>query len=344
VEQLQEVLKSKKPTCAGISASYSCGNHERVAAPFVPQYNGAIVPVSAGDEIAMNSMVLSVVSIDGSGNGEGLIKVPMLNNIKLGVTLSGIQVAEGGCIVAGKAETSGIDVAILNKKQRQNLAKAYEIYKKTLDIAEELAPKIAKGINSVKDNFEALKAKKEATRKLLAQSNLEDLSEVLNNCGEIVSQSRAAQDSLEKTICLIKAGKAKGNIAKLEKASKANIDFINKLGPALAQCQSTTFTPWSELPCKGGPCFEESFVTDDPIKLKCQNALQKTFGIKLKADDICDAIKKLKLDEKYCRKATFISKGGFPLTIENYQAVDFYEDGKVKNFSQINAEGEKEIF
>jgi hypothetical protein len=49
-------------------------------------------------EIAMNSMVLSVVTIDGSGNGEGLIKVPMMGNIKLGVRLSGIQVAEGGCV------------------------------------------------------------------------------------------------------------------------------------------------------------------------------------------------------------------------------------------------------
>jgi len=54
-------------------------------------------------------LVLSVVSIDGSGNGEGLIKVSLrcddsLNNIKLGVTLSGIQVAQGGCIVVGKAE------------------------------------------------------------------------------------------------------------------------------------------------------------------------------------------------------------------------------------------------
>ena len=112
------------------------------------------------------------------------------------------------------------------------------------------------GVFFIETIFQPLKAKKEATRKLLAQNNLEDLNEVLNNCGEIVSQSRAAQDSLEKTICLIKEGKAKGNIAKLEKASKANIDFINKLGPALAQCQNTTFTPWSELPCKGGPCIQ----------------------------------------------------------------------------------------
>jgi hypothetical protein len=42
-------------------------------------------------------------------------------------------------------------------------------------------------MNSVKDNFEALKAKKEATRKLLAQRNLEDLSEVprLPECSQI---------------------------------------------------------------------------------------------------------------------------------------------------------------
>jgi tetratricopeptide (TPR) repeat protein len=270
VEQLQTALKTLKPTCAGIVSEYSCGNHDTA-----PAYNGEIISVNAGDEVAMNTMIISIVDIDGSGNGSGLIKVPMMNNIKIGVALSGIKVAKGGCIVAGKAETSGIDVAILNEKQRQNLAKAYEIYKKTLDIAEELAPEIAKGINDVKDYFEALKAKKEATRKLLAQSNLEDLSEVLNNCAEIVSQSRVAQDSLEKTICLIKTGKAKGNIAKLEKASKANIDFINKLGPALAQCQSKPqWQNWEQTPCKGGPCVEFDYS-----EFECKKELNGVFGV-----------------------------------------------------------------
>lgn len=269
-EQIQTALKTLKPTCAGIVSEYSCGNHDTA-----PAYGGEIISVNAGDEVAMNTMIISIVDIDGSGNGNGLIKVPMMNNIKIGVALSGIKVAKGGCIVAGKAETSGIDVAVLNDKQRQNLAKAYEIYKKTLDIASELAPEIAKGINSVKDYFEALKAKKEATRKLLEQSNLEDLSEVLNNCGEIVSQSRAAQDSLEKTICLIKTGKAKGNIAKLEKASKANIDFINKLGPTLAQCQSKPqWQNWEQTPCKGGPC-----VDFDYSEFECKKELKGVFGV-----------------------------------------------------------------
>ena len=149
-----EVLKSKKPTCAGITASYSCGNHDNV-----PQYNGAIVPVSAGDDIAMNSFVLSVVSIDGSGNGEGLIKVPMrcddsLNNIKLGVTLSGIQVAEGGCIVAGKAELSGVSASVLTDKQRATLEKAYTAYNLILDVAYENAGAIAETYNSLTDLYE----------------------------------------------------------------------------------------------------------------------------------------------------------------------------------------------
>ena len=71
VEQLQTALKSKKPTCNGINLPYICGNHDNV-----PKYSGTLVSVNSGDEIAMNSMIISVVSIDGNGNGDGLIKVP----------------------------------------------------------------------------------------------------------------------------------------------------------------------------------------------------------------------------------------------------------------------------
>ncbi len=125
----------------------------------MPQYNGAIVPVSAGDEIAMNSLVLSVVSIDGSGNGEGLIKVPMMNNIKLGVTLSGIQIAEGGCVVAGRAELSGVSASLLTDKQRVALEKAYVAYNQTLDVAYENAGAIAETYNSLTDLYEGMAKK-----------------------------------------------------------------------------------------------------------------------------------------------------------------------------------------
>jgi len=42
VDTLQAALKTKKPTCAGISASYSCGNHEagrRTVCATIQRYN-----------------------------------------------------------------------------------------------------------------------------------------------------------------------------------------------------------------------------------------------------------------------------------------------------------------
>jgi hypothetical protein len=62
LSNLQAALNTRKPFCAGISNYYSCGNHD-----VLPQYTGNLVPVGVGDEIAMNSVVLSVVRIDGEG-------------------------------------------------------------------------------------------------------------------------------------------------------------------------------------------------------------------------------------------------------------------------------------
>jgi len=152
VEQLQAALKTKKPTCSGIVSTYSCGNHD-----ITPTYNGTIIPVNTGDEVAMNSLVLSIVSIDGSGNGSGLIKIPMMNNIKLGVTLSGIQVAEGGCVVAGKAELNGISASVLTEQQRVNLEKAYTVFNQVIDAGIANAGAIAETINNLKDFIQKAK-------------------------------------------------------------------------------------------------------------------------------------------------------------------------------------------
>jgi hypothetical protein len=62
IESLQAALKTQKPICAGIVYDYACGIHDAL-----PQYTGNLVPVGVGDEIAMNSVVLSVVRIDGAG-------------------------------------------------------------------------------------------------------------------------------------------------------------------------------------------------------------------------------------------------------------------------------------
>jgi len=49
-QQLQDALKKQKPKCSGLNANYVCGNHD-----IVPTYNGSIIPVTAGDEIAMGT-------------------------------------------------------------------------------------------------------------------------------------------------------------------------------------------------------------------------------------------------------------------------------------------------
>ncbi len=157
IEQFQQALKSRKPTCSGITTGYSCGNHQNA-----PHYDGPIIPVNAGDEVAMNSMLMTIVSIDAAGNGEGLIQVPMFGNVKLGVTLHGIKVAEGGCVVAGRAETSSVSAALLNDKLRAELQKAYAIFEEATDIALENAGVIAETYNNFLDVLNGVKNKANA--------------------------------------------------------------------------------------------------------------------------------------------------------------------------------------
>ncbi len=283
VEQLQEVLKSKKPNCAGISASYSCGNHDSV-----PQYSGSIVSVAAGDDIAMNSMVLSVVSIDGSGNGEGLIKVPMrcddsLNNIKLGVTLSGIQVAEGGraafrCIVAGKAELSGVSASVLTDKQRATLEKVYTAYNQVLDLAYENAGTIAETYNSLTELYEKIAQKTQA---------------ILDKVNDGKKISKAEQKALAEMKKKAKEGIDK-QIAYFTKkfGSGGSDEIINLVNLASQSCTCETYTETSE-PKKGPNADAGEWIFYDDDCKKCLEEdkkrqqemakLAKAFEEKLKA-------------------------------------------------------------
>jgi hypothetical protein len=249
VEQLQEVLKSKKPNCAGISASYSCGNHDSV-----PQYSGSIVSVAAGDEIAMNSMVLSVVSIDGSGNGEGLIKVPMMNNIKLGVTLSGIQVAEGGCVVAGRAELSGVSASVLTDKQRATLEKVYTAYNQVLDLAYENAGAIAETYNSLTELYEKIAQKTQA---------------ILDKVNDGKKISKAEQKALAEMKKKAKEGIDK-QIAYFTKkfGSGGSDEIINLVNLASQSCTCEAYTETSE-PKKGPKADAGEWIFYDDNCKKC---------------------------------------------------------------------------
>jgi hypothetical protein len=151
-EQLKEALKSSKIDCASYLAGYSCGEHD---APAVP--SGDIIQVKTGDEIAINSVGFEVVDLDGSGNGKGIVKVSMFNNAKFGVEFKGIKVAKGGCVVAGEAVLSNVDVAILSEEQRKKLAETYATFNKVLAIVDSLAPEIAETYNSVSDFVQKFK-------------------------------------------------------------------------------------------------------------------------------------------------------------------------------------------
>lgn len=273
IEQMQEVLKTKKPTCAGITASYSCGNHDNV-----PQYNGTLVPVNAGDEIAMNSMVLSVVSIDGAGNGEGLIKVPMMNNIKLGVTLSGIQVAEGGCVVAGRAELSGVNASLLTDKQRVALEKAYAAYNQILDVAYENAGAIAETYNSLTDLYEKIAEKTQAILVKVNEGKKVSKSELK----ALAAMKQKAKEGIDKQIAYFTK----------KFGSEGSEEIIKMVNLASQSCICEAYTETFE-PKKGpNSKIEEWLIYDEDCK-KCLEEdkkrqqemakLAKEFEEKLKA-------------------------------------------------------------
>ncbi|MDP1815330.1 MAG: N-acetylmuramidase domain-containing protein, partial [Leadbetterella sp.] len=187
-KEIKALLKSKKPTCAGIVASYSCGNHDTT-----PMYAGAMVSVAAGDEVAMNSLVISIVDIDGGGNGSGKIKIPMFQNAEVGVSLSGVKVAEGGCIVEGKAELSGVDIALLNEQQRAKLAIAYDIFVQITDAVYNHAEVISETIDNLTDLLSKAKnfaknykgSKTEAARAKAYEENIKKAQNALLKSPEV---------------------------------------------------------------------------------------------------------------------------------------------------------------
>ncbi|WP_435355898.1 N-acetylmuramidase domain-containing protein [Emticicia sp. SJ17W-69] len=251
VEQLQAALKTKKPTCSGIVCSYSCGNHDTT-----PTYNGTIIQVNTGDEVAMNSLVLSIVSIDGSGNGSGLIKIPMMNNVKLGVTLSGIQVAEGGCVVAGRAELSGISASVLTEQQRVNLEKAYTTFNQIIDAGIVNAGAIAETYNDIAELYNGMAKKTQA------------MLDKLNN-GEKISQRDAkALEEMKKqaTVATDKMIEA----LKTKFGSEGSEEFIAFLKSTTESCVCSADI---EKP-KKGPNAEFYFSFDDDCK-KCLEEQKK---------------------------------------------------------------------
>jgi hypothetical protein len=210
-KEMKTMLNSKKPTCAGIVSSYSCGNHDTA-----PMYSGALVSVATGDEVAMNSLVISIVEIDGGGNGSGKIKIPMFQNAEVGVTLSGIKVAEGGCIIEGKAELSGVDIALLNEQQRAKLAIAFDIFVQATDAVYNNAEVIVETYNNIADLYKGI-AKK-----------TENLINKLNSGQKITRRETKELEELKKHDA-DKMNKSADNFLKSlgSQGSQTNLDFCH---------------------------------------------------------------------------------------------------------------------
>ena len=161
--------------------------------PSIP--SGDIIQPNVGDEIAINSIGFEVVELDGSGNGRGIVKVPMFQNAKFGVEFKGIKVAKGGCVVAGQAELSNVDVALLNEEQRKKLAETYEAFNKVLDVVDANAEGVAETFNSVWALMDGIKdrAAKIATKLSGGQNpsakEIKDLAKLTENSAAMLQKS-----------------------------------------------------------------------------------------------------------------------------------------------------------
>jgi hypothetical protein len=80
---------------------------------------------------------------------------------------------------------------------------------------------------------------------------------------------------------------------------------MDKLGPALAECQNTTFTPWEEKPCPPkGPSWEVYTVD-----LKCKKELDGVFGANLLIQGLCETCLCLEEPEKVNLKVLKTTEG-----------------------------------
>jgi hypothetical protein len=242
--ELKSALKTNKVDCSALLANYQCGQNEVISVP-----SGDIIQVKTGDEIAINSIAFEIVELDGSGNGSGIVKVPMFNNAKFGVEFKGIKVAKGGCVVAGEVELSHVDFALLSEKQRVKLAEAYATFTKVLAIADSLAPQIAETYNSIADVLKAVRAKAKVVIDKLAKNEKSSTQELKN----LAKLSETAIEAKKKEL----EGLKKQAGADTSKYLASLGTWLVKQDNALACVKSLPSSEPDTKIKKGGPFFDE---------------------------------------------------------------------------------------
>ncbi|QMW03322.1 fibronectin type III domain-containing protein [Spirosoma foliorum] len=135
-DQLREAINAKEPQCNQIYNDFVCGRHPQLTVP--PD-----IPIrselKAGDAIGVGDVRLILTSVSPLGNsyfqGAGLIKLPFMNNVKVGVSFDRIKVSEGGCVVDGQVKVSGVDVALLDADLRAKVQATYNSLAAGIDAA-----------------------------------------------------------------------------------------------------------------------------------------------------------------------------------------------------------------
>jgi predicted chitinase len=272
IEDLKAALQTQKIDCSSYLAGYSCGQHD---APAVP--SGDIIQVKTGDEIAINSVGFEVVELDGSGNGKGIVKVSMFNNAKFGVEFKGIKVAKGGCVVAGEAVLSNVDVALLSEEQRKKLAETYAAFNKVLDIADKAAEGIAETYNSLADLYKGI-AKK--TQNILDKVNK----------GEKITKKE--QDDLEKLKAKANENMSQATDLVIKKwGSSGSEPFIAFVKSASESCACSAETETAK-PKKGPSAYEEiTYFYGDDCKKCLEEQKEKQAKLALAAKKMEDLLK-----------------------------------------------------
>ena len=243
-------------------------------------------------------MVLTIVELDGGGNGVGTIKVPMLNGARIALKLSGIQVAKGGraafrCVVGGKAEVGeGVSLLQLDDKLREKLQLASVANQLIANAGQTYAKEIADKITKIKEAIAARQKAKAAAKAALSNFDPASPGQFINALEAIKSANEAERLAACSTLDSLKKKKITldpATLTSLQKSLTSATEETNKLDLANATCNNTEPKP-IQNGC-GGPCGWDFTQTVSCTATK-KGALG-AYGGYLGVSDVYDFVKEI---------------------------------------------------
>ena len=203
---------------------------------------------------------MQIVAYNADGSGYARIKVPAMNKVEINVTLEGIKVVKGGCVVAGKASFTG---ANLEATFKQKLDSVYAVYNAALDIVAYNADAIAKTYNSI---LEVLNGSKSQAKNLLDKIN-SGTPLTKKEVQMLINTNAEGQNKLELALRLFD----KNNPAPRSEATLAKRKIITDALEILKKCTdcaqnsllASATTP-APAPKKGPAMLDDDYLVVDP--------------------------------------------------------------------------------